>query len=412
MNANTKPKLFYGYVIIIASFFMMLILWGTYDCFGIFFDSLITEFGWGRAETSGAIALNSITFGLASIPIARLCSRYSPRIVIAVCGVIMGVGYLLISRISAIWQLYLYYDVLIAIGMGAYISLLPIATRWFTKRRGFATGILFSGMGLGGVVFPLIANYLISVIQWRYSFAVMAAITIAGISIGAQFLRRDPRSMGLLPYGENPDENRDIPEAKTGAFNMMQAVHNQQFWLIGALYFTYLFCQIVFLTHIVIFALDINIDATKAAAIISVFGISQIAGMNTIGYIGDKIGNKVAVFISFVLTALSFIWLLAFGKDAVTLYIFAALLGFGSGGTQVLFSPIVAQIFGLESHGVILGSVSFVGSFGAALGGFSAGLIFDINNSYTLAFIICAVLAILAASYTWLLKPFSHKQNL
>jgi MFS family permease len=411
MNAAAKPGLFYGYIIIITSFFIMLIFCGAFDCYGIFFDSLITEFGWSRAQTSGAMSINSIMFGLTSIPIARLCSKYSPRMVIMICGIIMGIGYLLLSRINAIWQLYLIYDVLIAIGMGAYISLLPMATRWFTRRRSFMTGVLFSGMGLGGVIFPPIANWLISIFDWRYSFAILGAIIITGISIASQFLRREPREMGLLPFGETLDESRSSENLKISGISLSKAMHTRQFWLVAALYFTFLFCQLAILTHIVIYALDLNISPARSAVIISIFGVFQIAGMNVFGFTADKCSNRLAVLLSFILTAVSFIWLLAMGKDIATLYIFAAIFGFGSGGTQMLFSPITAEIFGLRSHGVILATTSFIGSFGAALGAFSAGLIFDFTQSYTLAFFICTVLAVMAAAFTALIKPLDQMKN-
>ena len=83
MDIVQKPRIFYGYIIILTSFFIMLVFWGAYDCFGVFFNYLISDFGWSRAVTSGAFAINSITFGLASIPIAKLCDKYGPRIVIS-----------------------------------------------------------------------------------------------------------------------------------------------------------------------------------------------------------------------------------------------------------------------------------------------------------------------------------------
>ncbi len=135
MEEAQKPKVFYGYVIVVACFFIMTIYWGTTLSYGIFFNSLIKEFGWTRAATSGAYSVMALMFGLTGIIIAKLCDKYGPRIVIGTCGVLMGIGYILLSRINVIWQLYLYYGVFIAIGMCSYISLLPMVTRWFTRRR-------------------------------------------------------------------------------------------------------------------------------------------------------------------------------------------------------------------------------------------------------------------------------------
>ena len=115
MEVTRKPRIFYGYVIIAACFFIMVIFWGTLFSYGIFFDSLIKDFGWNRASIAGAYSVMGLMFGLAAIPIARLCDRYGPRRVIGVCGVIMGIGYILLSRIQAIWQLYLFFDIFICL---------------------------------------------------------------------------------------------------------------------------------------------------------------------------------------------------------------------------------------------------------------------------------------------------------
>ena len=92
---------------------------------------------------------------------------------------------------------------------------------------------------------------------------------------------------------------------------------------------------------------------------------------------------------SFVLMTLSFFWLLI-SKNEGALILFAILFGLAYGGVQVLFSPSVADLFGIRSHGVLLGAAAFIGTFGAVLGPVLSGYIFDSAKSYTPAFIICA----------------------
>ena len=407
METAQKPKIFYGYVIVVACFFFMTIYWGTTFSYGIFFNSLIREFGWSRAATSGAYSLMALIFGLTGLIIAKLCDKYSPRIVIGTCGVLMGIGYILMSRINAIWQLYLYFDVFIAIGMGSYISLLPMVTRWFTRRRALMIGALSSGMGLGSIIFPPIAEKLISIYQWRFSYIIFAIIVITVVLIATQFLKSDPHKIGLKPYGESEAENKDY---KPKGLSLPQSMRTRQFWLIGGVYFTYVFCQSTVLVHIYLHALDMNVSSASAASIVSIYGIFQIAGMNVSGYIADKHGNKTVCFISFILMTISFIWLLLLARDALTFYVFAAMMGFAGGSLQIIFAPIIAEIFGLKSQGVILGAVSFVASFGAASGSVIPGFIFDVNHSYTLAFIICAILAAAAVVATSFIRPIARNK--
>jgi len=407
MEEAQKPKVFYGYVIVVACFFIMTIYWGTTLSYGIFFDSLIKEFGWTRAATSGAYSVMALMFGLTGIIIAKLCDKYSPRIVIGTCGVLMGIGYILLSRINVIWQLYLYYGVFIAIGMGSYISLLPMVTRWFTRRRALMIGALSSGMGLGSIIFPPIAQRLISIYQWRFSFIIFAIIVITVVLIATQFLKWDPRKIGLKPYGESETENKDY---KLTGLSLPQSIRTQQFWLIGGMYFIYVFCQTTVLVHIYVHALGMNVSSASAASIVSIYGVFQILGMNVSGYMADKYGSKTIFLVSFILMTISFIWLLMLARDALTFDVFAAIMGFTGGSIQIVFAPIIAEIFGLKSQGVILGAVSFMASFGAAAGSVIAGLIFDVNHSYTLAFIICAILAASAVVCTSFIRPIARNK--
>jgi MFS family permease len=129
MEIAPQPRVFYGYIIVAACFFIMVVFWGTLFSYGIFFDSLIKDFGWNRATISGAYSVMGLMFGLTSIPTTRLCDRYGPRIVIGACGAIMGIGYILMSQVQSIWQLYLFFDIFIPVGMGSYISLMPLVVK-------------------------------------------------------------------------------------------------------------------------------------------------------------------------------------------------------------------------------------------------------------------------------------------
>lgn len=406
--ASKKSKIFYGYVILAACFFIMIVIWGSYFTFGVFFESLLKEFDWSRAVTSGAYSAMGLMFGIMGIPVARLSEKYGPRIVIGACGVIIGGGYLLLSHLGSVWELYLFYALPIGVGMGAYIALLPMIVRWFSKRRALMHGVLFSGMGLGSIVFPPLANWLITNYQWRASFIILGGIVMGVTLIAAQFLKKDPGTMGLRPYGEIKTDKKT---SVMTAFNLAQAIRTPPFWLVSGMYFTYLFCSVTVSVHIVIDAIGFGISPAGAAGIMSAIGIFQIIGMNAAGLITDKYGYKTACYLCFGLMILSFLWLLTLARNETTFYIFGAIMGFSGGGTQILFSPMVAGIFGLRSHGVILGTSAFLGSIGSALGAFSAGYIFDKNRSYDLAFIICAVLAALAIFYTAFVPQVKSKET-
>ena len=117
LTAARKPGFFYGYVIVLIGFFNMLLMFGAFYSFGVFFKPLSTEFGWTRATTSGAYSLAMFLSGLLAIVMGRLTDRFGPRVVLTLCGFLLGLGFLLMSQVSAIWQLYLFYGVIIGVGL-------------------------------------------------------------------------------------------------------------------------------------------------------------------------------------------------------------------------------------------------------------------------------------------------------
>ena len=392
--------MYYGYAIVTVAFIMMVIIWGTFSTFGVFFESFIKEFGWTRAITSGAAALNNIIFGILCVFSATLSDRLGPRCVMTICSIILGLSYFLISRLTSPWELYLYFGVFVSVGMSPYIPLLSLIPKWFTTNRGRMNAIVLSGMGLGTMIAPPIASTFISLWQWRNAYLVIAILTFIIMVAASQFIRNFPKQP-LIGKNSRPA----IQSAGQGeeGFTLRQAIHTRQFALICMLYFLFLFCQVAILVHIVIHATGLGIPATQAALTLSLIGGACILGMNVMGNIADRFGNKIALGISYAFMGLSFVWLIPSSSEW-HFYLFSMVFGFSYGGMQVLFSPLVAEQFGTRSHGVILAAVAWAGSIGAAIGPIVAGYIFDALGSYSIAFFICAVLAFAGLLSTLLLR--------
>jgi MFS family permease len=381
--------LYYGYAIVTVASIMMTMIWGTFYTFGVFFEPFIKEFGWTRTMTSGASAVNTIIFGILCIFSASLSERFGPRWVMTVCGIILGVSYLLLAQLTSPWELYFYFGVFVAIGMSPYIPLLSLVPKWFTTNRGRMNAIVLSGMGLGIMVVPPMASYFISMWQWRNSYLVIAIITLVVMVAASQFLRDPPK----LPLnGKNNRPAIRSADQREKGLTLRQAIRTRQFALVCMLYFSFLFCVVAITVHIVIHAIGRDIPAPHAALTLSLIGGACIVGMNVMGNIADRFSNRVALGVSYSLMGLSLVWLIP-SHSEWSFYLFSIVFGFAYGGMQVLFSPVVAELFGTRSHGVILAAGALVGSIGAALGPIVAGYIFDTLGSYTIAFIICAMLA-------------------
>jgi MFS family permease len=399
-----KGKYPYSYVIAAACFGVQAVGIGTYISYGVLFNPLISEFGWSRASIAGASSVAFLLMGLFGIGIGRLNDRIGPRMLMTVTGAFFGLGYLLMSRLDAIWQLYLFFGIVFGIGLSSIdvIALTTIA-RWFVRKRGIVTGIVKVGTGAGQMIIPFLASILISVYGWRNSCLIIGVAVLVILVLIAQLLRRDPSLMGLSPdWGEEgpADKSDSAPEG----LSRREALRTWQFWTICAANLTSVFCLMLVVVHIVPFAQDIKVSATRAAGVLSTIGGVSMAGRFICGITIDCIGSKIVMIFSFILLIIALLWL-QIAKELWMLYLFAMIYGIAHGGLFTAISPMVAEFFGIKAHGALFGIVMFSGTFGGALGPFLAGYIFDVTAGYSLAIWICTLMSALGLTLVSLLKP-------
>lgn len=407
MIKDNNPKFFYGYVVVMAAFSIGAIVFGAGATFGVFFRPLLDEFGWTRAMTSGAISLHSVVLGIFSILMGWLTDKLGPRLIVSVGGLLVGLGFLLMSQLTSLWQLYLFYG-LVAIGTaGNIVPLLSTVARWFVKRRGLMTGIYLASVGLGIIIMPPLVTQLISNYGWRTSYIILG-IGVLIISIGAaQFLRHNPAQMGLLPYGaEQVNERESNLEAE--GFSAGRAFHTGQFWLFCVMNFFFINNVHIIETHVVIHATGLGISAMSAAYILAFIGGANATARIVMGTVGDRIGRKPCFIIGFVLMTVA-LFMLVVARELSLLYLIAALFGFGWGTASVQISPTIAELYGLSSHGAILGAVLSAGMILGAIGPMAAGYIFDITSSYQLAFLMSSLMSIVGLVLVLFLKPIGGK---
>jgi len=405
---NRKPKFFYGYIVVAAAFCIMVMAGGIWVIFGVFFEPMLTEFGWTRATLSGAASLRVFLTTLFGIAVGRLTDKFGPRPVATVCGLFLGLGFFLMSRISTIWQLYLVFGVITGVGMcGLWVPMISTVSRWFVKRRGMMTGIVLSGASLGMIIMPPLATWLITTYGWRTSYTIVGLIAMIVIISATQFVKRDPAQIEQLPDGENraKAESSDLPAR---SLSLREVIHTRRFWMLCAVFGCLWFSAMAIWVHIVIHAIDLGISAISAANIIAIMGGAGIASRILTGSLADKIGYRPTLLIGFTLMLVSFLWLLV-AKELWALNLFAVIFSFGMAGLAVLEAPLIAKLFGLGSLSVIFGSVEFVSTTLSIPGAIVAGYIFDITGRYQLAFLICVGVSIIGLMLSLLLRPITNK---
>ncbi len=354
---------------------------GLLFSYGLFFNPLQQEFGWSRTFLSSASSLSFFITGALAIFAGRMNDKYGPRLVLGVCGVAYGIGFILMSQVSAQWQMFAIFGIFIALGLGAHdVVTLSTIARWFEKRRGIMSGVVKSGTALGQVSMPPVAAYLLLAFGWREAFVILGCGAVFLLLIAALSMKRPPTG-----------HNTGKAEATDG-FSYPQARATRVFWSLCAIQFMFFPSMMTVPTHLAVHGMDLGMTTPKAATLLSVLGATSIAGRLGVGILSDVIGSRMAFLICFAVLLGS---LVAFAGVTSHSLLFAvvAFYGFSHGGLFTVVSPLVAEYFGMRSHGSIFGTILFFGTLGGAIGPILAGWIFDVSGSYQIAFMSLAALA-------------------
>ncbi|MGD9305221.1 MAG: MFS transporter, partial [Desulfobacterales bacterium] len=323
----------------------------------------------------------------------------------------LGLGFMLMSRLQATWQLYLLYGVLAGIGLSTHdVITLSTVARWFIKRRGMMTGIVKVGTGTGQVLVPPFAVAIIAAFGWRNAYLILGTLTLLVLVAAAQVLRRDPQSIGLLADGGShaPGEAGNGPGG--GDMPLSAAVRKPQFWIICIAELVAFSCIFTIIVHIVPHATDLGLSLATAVAVQSTFGGVSMLGRFVMGVAIDRIGGKRSLIICFSIFFCGFIWL-QMAREAWMLFLFAVIYGLAHGSFFTAVSPTLAEFFGTGSHGLLFGIVLFSGTIGGAIGPLLAGHTFDMTGSYQMVFLLLSGLAGIGFVLMTLLRPMEGTES-
>ena len=366
---------------------------GLFFTFSVLFPEFEREFGWSRAQISGAHSTMFVVMGIVGVFMGRVNDQVGPRLLLTVSTIVFGLGFALISKIDTVWELYLFYGLLGGLGLAAHdVATLSTVARWYKRGRGLMSGFVKSGAGIGQVTIPLLAAFLIAQFGWRQACLVAGIVAMVVMVVAAQVMRRDPAVLGLRPWGEEDSEGSQGSKQEAG-FTLREATRTRQFWLICLAKLADWYCLFTIVVHIVPFAIDQGMGKSTAVGVLSAVGGCSIIGRLTMGGVFDVLGGRLSLMICFALLFVSFILLQQMPSPS-WLFVFALIYGTAHGGLFAVASPTVAEFFGTRTHGLIFGIVLLIGTIGGTAGPWISGRIFDLSNSYNVAFLILTGLTV------------------
>ena len=389
-HLSKKPKVFYGYWIVVAAFLCISVTSGCgFYAFSLFINPLQADFGWSRGGIMAAFTIYLLVAGVTAPSIGRLVDCYGARKVIAIGAFIVGLGFILLSLMDNLWH---FYSGWVVIGVGlAATGLIPataVVLNWFKKRRGTAIGIMSAGIGAGGLVMaPLIGGYLIPSFGWRASYLALALLTWVLIPLALLVIRTKPADMGLYPDGIEAPEVKDSLSASAGLTPKM-ALATSAFWLIAVSFLINGFCEGGVLQSLVPHLQDIGFPVATAATVLGAVGLGSLIGKLGFGWLCDRMPAKYVCCIGFGLHLAGIIILLNIGAASpmAMIWLYVILFGLGSGCWLPTMSILVSTNFGLASYSTIFGMITLARSIGTATGPLMAGYMYDSMNTYHWAF--------------------------
>jgi MFS family permease len=415
-------RFYYGWVIVGVSFLTLFLAVGIRFSFGVFYVAMLKEYGWGRGETAGAFSLAMLTNALFAMVSGTLVDRFGPRILFPLSATFLAIGLAAASRITAIWHLYLFFGVIMALGIntlsyGPHMALIP---KWFVRRKGLAAGLALAGMGVGTMVMAPVIQFLIDTVGWRFAFFTLAGIVLVVVApTTALFQRRSPEDVGQFPDGVVPgSRGAHIPHLEESPINirtsdlteqwtLRAALRTRAFWWMGLVHFSVGFTISMVVVHQAAHVVDAGYSAGLAALVLGLVGLLRSAGGIFFGSFSDRSGREIAYTVGGT-AALMGVLLFLLVRDTASpwmLYAFVILFGLGSGSTGPVGAAAAADLFPGNSLGRIMGTLIVGYGLGGALGPYLAGYLYDHTGNYTLPFLIVMAIIGLGILAMWMAGP-------
>ncbi|MDH1299808.1 MFS transporter [Achromobacter sp. GD03932] len=406
MNLHAQhgaSAIFQGWRVVAAAFAITLLGFGSAYSFSAFVDALQRDFSATRGAVSLVFSLAGFLyfgFGVVSGPLA---DRYGSRRMAWIGMLLVALGLALASAAQSMMQIYLAYGLGVGLGVGcAYVPVVGAVQRWFLRRRGLASGLAVSGIGVGTLLVPPLASALIDLWGWRAAYlALAAAVAVLGCA-AARWVENSPQDRGLQPDGDAARPVRAAPASAPAGVPVLAAIRSRVFLLLYLAAMAGAFGVFVPFVHLIPYALDHGIAPGRAVLLLGMVGVGSTAGRFLLGSLADRLGRRASLATMYGGMAASLALWGTCGQFW-TLALFALVFGAFYGGWVALMPAVVMDYFGGRHVSGIIGALYTSVAFGTLIGPVAAGHAYDLSGSYLLPIVASAAGNALAAAITALL---------
>jgi MFS family permease len=326
-----------------------------------------------------------------------LAERYGPRVVVGGGVLAMAAGLLGAATASSYAMLVVFYGAAVGLGSGSvYIPLLGLIQRWFYKRRGSATGLATTGVGIGTLTFPILSAAVANAYDWRVLYFGFAGICISIGLVAVSFLVADPKEHGLAPDGVVDGAAGPAGDQAVAGLRFGEVLRDRQFYLIYFSSFGAAVLSFMAFVHLPQQLVESGRDQLQGATIVSVIGLFSLAARLGGGAWADRVGRVAMIRVALAIMLLTSVLWAANPWGADVFYVVAALFGITYGLSIALLPTVIADSFGNKEISRIIGVIYTSFALAAFVGPTVAGLLHDRYGNYGLALDGCIALSALA----------------
>lgn len=375
----------------------------------VFMFPLAEDLGWSRTLIAGAASFGGLAASGASPIVGWLIDRYGARLVLAVSVLILGMSTISLAWATVPIAFYLAYGIgRVIFSSPVQIGASVVATRWFIRMRGRASGMLFLSHSFGMIMFPLVASIVIDRRGWQDAWIVLGLIVWAVALLPATLLIAEkPEDVGLKPDGDEVEEDEEASGSSADeepGWTLKAAMKTPALWILATGTGLLFLMQAGINTHLAAFLRDEGLSPVYAGIGVGLNAAFLGLGSVAWGWIVERVpARHVLTMVAAVMAVGALLFMTASSTTQALAY--SAFFGFGLGGMLSVPPVAYADYFGRRSLGTIRGVAEPLTSGGQAVGAVAAGAVFDITGSYQFAFVAFAILGALTMLMVQLARP-------
>lgn len=427
MLTAVKRRLHYGWVIFVLSFSNLTVEGGSKNVQSVFLVALRDHFQSSVALTAAVFSASGLFGAFVAPLLGMMLDRFGPRVLFPVAGCFILAGWLASSMVSEVWQLFIFYSVIATVGQVGISSFSATATLapWFPRSRGVALGMADAGNPAGQAIVVPLAQLIVSTMGWQWAFRIFGVVFFILVAVpNLLFQKRPPEDWQVdkpaIPSSPEEASSQSVPaettseDEATSLSSVGEVLREPAVWLLLSARAVNSVGNHMIMVHILAFLFLAGYGEIQAALAIGIAGLLGIGGRPATGLLSDIFGREIVYTTGMTMSVAAVVLVLFFGEGGTewVLVLFVALNGFSDGISGLLIGAKAADLYPPRMLGRVMGMMEVGRGIGIGLGPILAGLLFDLQGDYFLAFLISAVLTTASVFIMWAVRLTGRSRNL